>query len=57
MYGMERTEAALNRFAMENPKGILEEIREDVRRFAGEAKQSDDLTMLCLEYKGKPEAK
>ena len=50
---MERLEAALNRSAKESPEQILNDIRADVDRFVNGAKQFDDLTMLCLEYKGK----
>ena len=52
MYGMERLEAALNRVAAENPEGILRGVRADVDAFVDGAKQFDDLTMLCLEYRG-----
>ena len=52
-YGMERMEAALNDAADRNPEAILKGIRENVAAFTGEAMQFDDLTMLCLEYKGK----
>ena len=31
----------------------LETVRADVDAFVGKAEQFDDLTMLCLEYKGK----
>ena len=54
-YGIERMTEALNRAADRNPQGILQGVREDVDAFAGEAKQFDDLTMLCLEYKGTPQ--
>ena len=53
-YGMERMEAALNKNAEKDPKHILEGVKADVEAFTGEATQFDDLTMLCLEYKGKP---
>ena len=52
-YGLERLETALNRLADQSPKDILEGIKADVNTFAGNASQFDDLTMLCLEYKGK----
>ena len=55
-YGMERMEEALNHVADLDPKGILKGVRENVEAFTGEAMQFDDLTMLCLEYKGKQEA-
>ncbi|MBQ6383988.1 MAG: GNAT family N-acetyltransferase [Clostridia bacterium] len=51
-YGMERMEAALNRAAKETPQGILASVKADVDQFVQGAKQFDDLTMLCLEYRG-----
>ena len=51
-YGMERMEKALNRSPLESPERILEQVRADVDSFADGTKQFDDLTMLCLEYKG-----
>ena len=53
MYGMERLEEALNNIEDKNPEGILSSIREDVDHFTENATQFDDLTMLCVEYKGK----
>ena len=52
-YGLERMESALNSIADRDPEGVLQGIREDVSSFTGEARQFDDLTMLCVEYKGK----
>ena len=52
-YGMERLEKALNRLSDRDPQGILEGIKADVDAFTGDARQFDDLTMLCVEYKGK----
>ena len=52
MYGMNRLELALNRLAGQTPEGILLGVRADVDAFAGGARQFDDLTMLCLEYRG-----
>ena len=54
-YGLERMEAALNRLAACEPRQLLEGIRADVEAFTGDADQFDDLTMLCLSYKGKRE--
>ena len=34
------------------PQEILETVNGEVRDFVGEAPQFDDLTMLCLHYKG-----
>ena len=52
MYGMERLEAALNRLADRSPEDILHGVRRDVDVFVDGAEQFDDVTMLCLEYKG-----
>ena len=51
-YGMERLEEALNRIADGDPKAILQAVKADVDTFTAEAKQFDDLTMLCLKYRG-----
>ena len=52
LFGSERLLAALNECAGEKPEKILRHVRESVDAFVGEAEQFDDLTMLCLEYKG-----
>ena len=36
----------------QDPEGILRAVSDAVSRFAGEAEQFDDLTMLCVEYRG-----
>ena len=51
-YGTDRLEAALNKTADQSPEIILQNIHKDIDAFVGKAKQFDDLTMLCLEYKG-----
>lgn len=51
-YGMERMEKTLNTLADQSPRQILEGVKADVDAFTGDARQFDDLTMLCLEYKG-----
>ena len=35
-----------------DPQQTLTKVREDVADFVGDAEQFDDLTMLCLEYRG-----
>lgn len=45
--------AALNRDAKVSPEQILKNVRSTVDEFVGAAEQFDDLTMLCIEYKGK----
>ena len=44
--------AALNERPEAAPQGILKNVRRAVDDFVGDAPQFDDLTMLCLEYKG-----
>lgn len=34
------------------PKDVLDHVRSHVDGFVGGAEQFDDLTMLCIEYKG-----
>jgi sigma-B regulation protein RsbU (phosphoserine phosphatase) len=52
LFGLERTVAALNEAADESPEQILKTVRRSVDAFVKDAEQFDDLTMLCLEYKG-----
>ena len=52
-YGMERMKTALNRLSDQDPRNILEGVKADVDTFTGDANQFDDLTMLCLTYKGR----
>ena len=52
LFGLERTVAALNEAAEESPEQILKAVRRRVDAFVKDAEQFDDLTMLCLEYKG-----
>ena len=55
MFGTERMLAALNIAPDAAPETILKNVREAVDGFVKEAEQFDDLTMLCVEYKGKDE--
>ena len=52
MYGCERLLAALNEIGDASPDKILDGVHASVNAFVKEAEQFDDLTMLCLEYKG-----
>jgi sigma-B regulation protein RsbU (phosphoserine phosphatase) len=52
MFGMERMVEALNSEPGAHPEQILENVRAAVDLFAGGAEQYDDLTMLCVEYRG-----
>ena len=53
MFGMERTLEALNKDKDASPEQVLKNVRDSVDCFVNGAQQFDDLTMLCLEYKGK----
>ncbi len=55
LYGMERLGQVLNQHSGSIPAHILVEVRKDIDRFVGDAPQFDDITMLCLEYKGRSE--
>ena len=52
LYGTDRMIEALNSNADASPKEILRTVRASVDRFVGTAEQFDDLTMLCVEYRG-----
>ena len=52
LFGTKRMVDALNIDIEALPKDILANVRKAVDSFVGEAEQFDDLTMLCLEYKG-----
>ena len=52
MFGAERMTAALNACSDGSPSEILRTVRSAVDDFVGDAEQFDDLTMMCLEYKG-----
>ena len=51
LYGTERMLRALNGAPQAGPEELLRLVREDIGRFAGEAPQFDDITMLCLQCK------
>ena len=53
MFGNERMLSALNNKAEADPKQLLMNVRTSVNAFVKDAEQFDDLTMMCLEYKGK----
>lgn len=52
MFGTERMVEALNADNDADPKTILKNIRKSVDEFVQDAEQFDDLTMMCIEYKG-----
>ena len=53
MFGAARMLSALNEAPEASPAALLRAVRKAVDDFVQEAEQFDDLTMLCLEYKGK----
>jgi sigma-B regulation protein RsbU (phosphoserine phosphatase) len=46
---------ALNQNPAAAPEELLANVKRSVSAFVGDAEQFDDMTMLCLDYKGKPE--
>lgn len=52
MFGSERLVRTLRMKEDGTPKDIINQVDSAVRDFVKEAPQFDDLTMLCLEYKG-----
>ena len=52
LFGKERMMDSVGSTPGANPQQTLAKVREDVAAFVGDAEQFDDLTMLCLEYKG-----
>lgn len=52
LYGMDQMIDALNTNPSATPKETIDFVRASVDRFVGTAEQFDDLTMVCLEYKG-----
>jgi sigma-B regulation protein RsbU (phosphoserine phosphatase) len=55
LFGTERMLEALNGDTSAAPQQVLKNVRRAVDAFVKEAVQFDDLTMLCLEYRGKDE--
>ena len=52
MFGTDRMIDALNEDNGASPEEIMDNVRNAVNRFVKDAEQFDDLTMLCVEYKG-----
>ena len=53
LYGSARLLQILAPLAGAAPEAILTAVRDDVRRFAGTAEQSDDLTLVCVRLSGR----
>ena len=52
LFGTERMLASLNEDTGASPESVLQNVRTAVNCFVNNAEQFDDLTMLCMEYKG-----
>ena len=52
MFGTDRMLEALNKDPKARPSEVLRNVKTTVEAFAGGAEQFDDITMLCIEYKG-----
>ena len=52
LFGTERMLAALNERKDASPEELLKNVRAHVDAFVGDAEQFDDLTMVCLMYRG-----
>ena len=52
LFGSERMIAALNEDPNAGPEEVLKNVRRAVDDFVEDAEQFDDLTMLCMEYRG-----
>lgn len=52
-YGNNRLISFLNAHLDLSGKDLLTAVRSDINSFVGDAEQFDDITMLCLDYKGK----
>ena len=52
LFGTDRMLAALNREPSASPRTILENVETRIRQFVAREEQFDDMTMLCLEYRG-----
>ena len=52
MFGTDRMLDALNKDPSAEPESILQKVRTAVDGFVRDAQQFDDMTMLCMEYRG-----
>ena len=52
MFGVDRMLSALNLELDASPEKVLGNVRSAVDAFVKDAQQFDDLTMLCMQYKG-----
>ncbi|MBQ2147752.1 MAG: SpoIIE family protein phosphatase, partial [Firmicutes bacterium] len=55
LFGTDRLLDALRPAEDSDPKSIIEAVDAAIRGFVKDAPQFDDITMLCMEYKGQKE--
>jgi len=53
LYTNARLEAAVETIRAGDAKSVVEQVREDVRRFVGPAEQADDMTLLAVKWRGR----
>ncbi len=56
LYGDKRLEDVLNSNTDKGPEELLKAVKKNIEDFVGEADQFDDITMLCVEYRGNEQA-
>ncbi len=56
LYGMERLRNILGENSRKAPSEILPAVKQDIDKFVGSAPQFDDITMICMEYRGRRSA-
>lgn len=52
LFGDARLLKALNKYEDRDPRDVLENLKKELDLFVGDAPQFDDITMLCLRYRG-----
>ena len=52
LFGLARIAEALNRHRDADPRQLVDSMKEEVDAYAGLMEQFDDITMLCVHYKG-----
>ncbi len=53
LYGTNRLKETLNKLNTTKPAEIIKQVKRNIDEFVGDAPQFDDITMICLEFKGK----
>lgn len=53
LYGKNRLSLVLNQCRTQSPQKTISSVKENIDSFVGDAPQFDDITMLCVEYRGK----